>query len=224
VELLAGTRVTRLSRRGGRFVATLEGGAERSSATIVSTIPPGVLLRMLDPPPPPHVLELAAGLRFRNLLLVSMVVNRPRVGGANWLYVPDPAVEVARISEFKNMIGSMHDRPDTSLQAEIFCWPDDPVWSAPDAEVVARALRSLQTLGLVEPGEVTATRVLRIPHAYPVFDLGYGARMKGIQDHLATIPGLHVLGRTGAFLYLDQAGCVKQAFEWARTRQAEGAA
>ncbi len=219
VELLPATRVTRLARVAGRFEVSLAGGTEgeRVAADVVSTIPPGVLLGLLEPPPPPPVRDAAQRLRFRNLILVSLVVSRPRVGRANWLYVPDPAVEVARVSEFKNMIASMQDRPDTSLQAEIFCWPNDPVWSAPDDEVVRRAVASLETLGLVRREEVTASRVLRVPHAYPVFDLEFGARMRAIHGYLEGIPGLHLLGRTGAFLYLDQAGCVKQAFDWART-------
>jgi protoporphyrinogen oxidase len=194
------------------------GTIKRCAPEVVSTIPVGVLLRVLSPPPPAHVLELARQVRFRNLILVSLVVDRPRVSDANWLYVPDPRIGIARISEFKNMIGSMRTRPDTSLQTETFCWPDDPIWQAPDTEVVARAVASLEALSLVRAAEVTASRVLRIPHAYPVFDRMFEARMAGIHEHLQGLGGLHLLGRTGAFLYLDQAGCVKQAHEWARSR------
>jgi protoporphyrinogen oxidase len=220
VELRAGARVSCLSRSDSGWTATVatEGGSiERSARDVVSTIPAGVLLRLLSPAPPKEVLDLAREVRFRNLVLVSLVIDQPAVSDANWLYVPDPDIEIARISEFKNMISSMRGRPDTSLQTETFCWPDDPLWSAPDAEVVARAVSGLEALGLVQAHQVKASRVLRVPHAYPVFDRLYEARMTGIHSYLQTLGGLHPLGRTGAFLYLDQAGCVKQAFDWARS-------
>jgi protoporphyrinogen oxidase len=223
VELRAGARVSQLSHRDGRWTATIAesaGTVERTAPDVVSTIPAGVLLRLLSPAPPPEVVELARAVRFRNLVLVSLVIDQPRVSDANWLYVPDPAIEIARISEFKNMISSMRGRPDTSLQTETFCWPDDPLWSAPDAEVLARAVNGLSALGLVRADQVKASRVLRVPHAYPVFDRHYEARMRGIHAHLEGLGGLHLLGRTGAFLYLDQAGCVKQAFDWAREHPA----
>jgi protoporphyrinogen oxidase len=213
--------VRRISRiAGGWRVSGHDGGSETgwTARELVSTIPVTALLGLLDPPPPPDVLEEAAGLRFRNLILALFVVDRPRLSDANWLYVPDPAVSVARISEFKNMIASMQDRPDTSIEMETFCWPDDPRWREADEDLAARARDEAERLGLFPSRQVKAWKVVRVPNAYPVFDLGYELRMRRIHEHLRARSGLHLLGRTGGFLYLDQAGCVKQSFAWARER------
>ena len=121
-----------------------------------------------------------------------------------------------RRSPATSPIPSMRGRPDTSLAAELFCWPTDPLWTAPDAEITSTVVAELAALGLARPEQVTHKAVVRIPNAYPVFDREFDSRLRRIRDGLGAWPGLHVMGRTGAFRYLDQAGCVKLAFEWAR--------
>jgi protoporphyrinogen oxidase len=117
----------------------------------------------------------------------------------------------------------MRGRPDTSLAAELFCWPSDPTWTAPDAAIVSKTLDELQALDLLRREQVTHSAVVRIPNAYPVFDREFDARLRTIQGGLAAWPGLHVMGRTGAFQYLDQAGCVRRAFDWTREHLGAGA-
>jgi protoporphyrinogen oxidase len=218
LSLRAGIQVRRATRRDGGWRVSADDGEEWSARELVSTIPATALLGLLDPPPPAEVLDQARGLRFRNLILVLFVVDAARLSDANWLYVPDPSVSVARISEFKNMIASMRDRPDTSVEMETFCWPEDQRWREPDEQIAVRARDEAQRLGLFRPNQVKAWKVVRVPNAYPVFDLGYEGRMRRIQDHLRDRSALHLLGRTGGFLYLDQAGCVKQSFAWVRER------
>jgi protoporphyrinogen oxidase len=215
VSLRRGARVTRVARRGDGWAVSLAGGEEWLAPRVVSTIPAGALVPLLDPPADEALRSAARGLRFRNLLLVLLVLDTPRISDANWLYVPDPRFRVCRISEFKNMIPSMRGRPDTSLALELFCWPADPAWSAPDPEIVSTAVAELVALGLARADQVTHSAVLRVPNAYPVFDREFDPRVREIQRALEARPGLHVMGRTGAFQYLDQAGCVKRAFEWA---------
>ncbi len=226
MTLRPSTRVTALSREGASWRIRAigpDGPLEWSSSRVVSTIPPAVLVRLLGDALPPETRNLADRLRFRNLVLTLLVVDAPRIGDANWLYVPDPRVTVSRISEFKNMIGSMADRPDTSLALETFCWPTDTVWSAPDEDVIADATREIEALGLIRRGQVKDATVVRVPHAYPVFDRAFESVVRGLEGALGRLPGLDVLGRTGAFLYLDQAGCVKRAREWVRAHCVDAA-
>lgn len=219
VSLSSSVRVRRVHRCSGGWRVTAGDETRESewwAPELVSTIPVRTFLDLLDPAPPPDVLAQARGLRFRNLILVLMVVDAPRLSDANWIYVPDPAVSVARISEFKNMIASMRERPDTSIEMEFFCWPDDARWRESDEDLAARARADAQRLELFRSSQVKEWKVVRVPNAYPVFDLHYEQRMRHIQEYLEGLGGLHLLGRTGGFLYLDQAGCTKQAFAWAR--------
>jgi protoporphyrinogen oxidase len=221
VSLQPSVRVRRVARcsAGWRVTAGDEKRQEEWSApTLVSTIPVPTLLGLMEPAPPSDILVQARGLHFRNLILVLMVVDAPRLSDANWIYVPDPAVSVARISEFKNMIASMRDRPDTSVEMEFFCGPEDPLWRQRDEDLAALAREEAQRLGLFRSSQVKEWKVVRVPHAYPLFDVHYEERMRRMHLWLGGLEGLHVLGRTGGFLYLDQAGCAKQAFAWTRER------
>jgi protoporphyrinogen oxidase len=218
ISLASSVRVQQIRRSSGAWRVTAGDDGRRSewsAPELVSTIPPGTLLELMDPEPPADVLAEARSLRFRNLILVLLVVDAPRLSDANWVYVPDPSVSVARISEFKNMIASMRDRPDTSVEMEFFCWPDDARWRETDETLAARAREDAERLGLFRSGQVKEWKVVRVPNAYPVFDLQYERRMARIEEYLRGLGGLHLLGRTGGFLYLDQAGCTKQAFAWA---------
>jgi protoporphyrinogen oxidase len=220
VDLLCSARARRIARNRAGWRLEIDGPApaERHTDEVVCAAPVRALLEALDPPPPPDILEAARALRFRNLILVFLVVARPQVSDANWLYVPDPTRRVARIAEYKNMIASMRGRPDTSLGLEMFCWPEDALWRAPDEELVATAVADAEALGLVVGHEVTAAAVVRLSHAYPVFDLDFPRRMATIRAYLASLGGIHLLGRTGGFAYLDQAGCVREALDWAERR------
>src|SRR6185503_10272257 len=144
-------RVSRVARCSTGWRVTAREGErqeEWSAPTVVSTIPVPILLDLMEPAPPSEILAQARGLRFRNLILVLMVVDAPRLSDANWIYVPDPALSVARISEFKNMIASMRDRPDTSVEMEFFCAPEDVRWRQPDEDLAARAREEAERLGL----------------------------------------------------------------------------
>ena len=63
---------------------------------------------------------------------------------------------------------------------------------------------------------MTHSWVLRVPHAYPVHDLGYAERFAKVRSVLDRYPGLRLLGRTGAFSYRNVDGIVEDCFRLAR--------
>jgi protoporphyrinogen oxidase len=69
---------------------------------VISTIPVNSLVKMMAPPPPPDVMEAASKLRFRDLLLVVVMVNRERVTDQTWIYIPEKKIPFGRIHEPKN--------------------------------------------------------------------------------------------------------------------------
>jgi hypothetical protein len=53
----------------------------------VSSMPITLLMIRLDPLPPDHVLEAAQGLKYRDFLIVSLIVNREHLFTDNWIYI-----------------------------------------------------------------------------------------------------------------------------------------
>jgi hypothetical protein len=58
-----------------------------------------------------------------------------------------------------------------------------------------------QKLHFIDASEVEGWSVVRTTHAYPVYDLQYSSNLKVINEWLAGMTGLHIVGRGGTFRY-----------------------
>lgn len=168
---------------------------------VISTLPLTVLVRLLGEVVPESARVAAAALRFRSVRLVFLRLARARVSTSASVYLPDPALCVARVSEPKNRSPAMAPAGETSLVAEVPCFPGDAVSRLPDATLVERVVGELAHVGLISPGEVVEWRHHLLPSAYPVYALGWQRSVAVVVDALAAIRNLDLLGRGGLFFY-----------------------
>jgi protoporphyrinogen oxidase len=195
------SRVRAVVVRDGRGTSAVEGRA------FISTVPLTDLVRMLDPRPPADVLGAAARLKFRDLVVVAVMLNRERATDQTWLYFPERRIPFGRIHEPTNWSRRMAPPGKTLLVAEQFCFRGDGTWSASDQELVDRTIRHLHGLGIIVRREVLDGAVLRIPKAYPHFEVGYQEHCRTILGYLRRFRNLFPAGRGGTFSYynMDQA-------------------
>ena len=183
-------------------------GAEHvfSGQHVISSMPMRELSRAIAPPMPAAAVEAAQGLRYRDFILVALVVKERNLFNDNWIYVHEPGVKVGRIQNFKSWSPEMVPQPDVNCYGlEYFCFDGDGLWNSTDAELVKLASQELVQLGLARPGDMLDGTVVRQPKAYPVYDDRY-------QEHVATLraeveggyPGLHMVGRNGMHKYNNQ--------------------
>lgn len=172
----------------------------------ISSMPVTTLLHKLDPLPPLPVLEAARGLKYRDFLIVSLVVNREHLFPDNWLYIHSPEFKVGRIQNFKNWSPAMV--PDSSkacLGMEYFCTQGDDLWDMSDQKLIELATPKLSTLNLgVQAGDVEDGVVIRQQKAYPVYDGEYRQHLQVIQEYLETFENLQTVGRNGMHRYNNQ--------------------
>lgn len=169
---------------------------------VISTMPLRTLARSFDPPPPPAVLEAADGLRYRDFLVVALILDGEDLFPDNWIYVHTPGVKVGRIQNFNNWSRAMVPEPGkTCLGLEYFCFEGDGLWTSSDEELVARATRELAELGVAGGAAVEDGAVIRMPKAYPIYDGIYGECVDGIRSHIDPIANLHTVGRNGMHKY-----------------------
>ena len=206
-ELKLGCPVTRIAyhRPGELEVFYLSGEAEHSvrADNVVSTVPLGRLVLMLEPGCKPAVVDAARSLTFRDLITVNLILRKPQVSEDTWLYVQDGDIIFGRMHEPKNWSRAMvRDDDHTSLVLECFCSEGDHIWKMSDQELVRRCIQDLgDKLSLIEEGEVEDMKVIRTRFAYPVYDLLYREKLSLIQGNLQDYVGLHTVGRTGTFRY-----------------------
>jgi protoporphyrinogen oxidase len=169
----------------------------------ISTIPLSVMVARMDPPPPAHVIEAANNLRSRDLVLVTLMVNRPQVSNDSWVYFPEKDVPFGRIHEPRNWSERMAPRGKTAVVTEHFCFRGDATWSSSDKELVQRTADSFCKLGFMRPEDLIDGVVLRIANAYPLFEIGYREHCETICRYLSQFKNLQLAGRTGAFRYYN---------------------
>lgn len=170
---------------------------------VVSTIPLGILPRIMEPACPEEVVKAASSLSFRALITVNLILKKKRVSIDTWLYVQDEDILFGRLHEPKNWSPAMiPDQSTTSLVLECFCTKGDHIWQMADEDIGMRCAKDLEEkLKFIEASEVIDFQVVRSLQAYPVYDLDYGENIKVINDYLADFEGLHIVGRGGTHRY-----------------------
>lgn len=191
---------------GGEVVgvraATPSGGVSFPAEHVISTMPLQALSRAVRLPPSPSLHEAADGLRYRDFIVVALILDADELFPDNWLYIHTPGVKVGRIQNFKNWSRSMvPDEGRTCLGMEYFCFEGDGLWTASDDELIELAAAELKAVGVADGAKVVDGTVIRMPKAYPIYDHHYAGHLDTIRAHLDPIPNLHTVGRNGMHKY-----------------------
>jgi len=206
-KVLLGARVTRVACHGPNDIEVTyaSAGTERTlrANAVLSTIPLGLLVEMLVPACGDEVRKAARSLVFRDLITVNLIIKRQQVSTDTWLYVQDENVLFGRLHEPKNWSAAMVPGDGhTSVVLECFCSRGDSLWQMSDEQILRRCVSDLANkLGFIREEECEDGLVVRTTHAYPVYDIGYAARIDTIMGFLRQFEGLHVVGRGGTFRY-----------------------
>ena len=91
------------------------------------------------------------------------------------------------------------------LRLEYFVNIGDELWNMSDDDLIALAIRELESLSIIEKDSVLEGYVVKMPKAYPVYDLNYSKNVDNIsnwiiKDH----PNIHPIGRNGMHRYNNQ--------------------
>ena len=194
------SRVVGIELDGGRVGAVQAGGERVEVGNVISSLALRDVVALTDPPP--AVRRAAAGLRYRDFLTVALVVRGEDLFPDNWIYVHDPQVRVGRIQNFRAWSPAMVPDPErTCVGLEYFCFEGDDLWDGTDEDLIARATRELDAIGLAPADRVDGGYVVRVPRAYPIYDADYDERVATIRAWLAQIPNLQQIGRNGLHRY-----------------------
>ncbi len=151
---------------------------------------------------PEEVQEAANGLKYRDFVTVALIINKRDVFPDNWIYIHEPDVKLGRIQNYKNWSPYMVPDPDkTCLGLEYFCYEGDHLWTMPDQSLIELGKRELKILGFVDATSVEDATVVRMPKAYPVYDLNYNGALNIVCKFLNGIDNLQLIGRNGMHRY-----------------------
>lgn len=204
------TRATRIHREGNRVTSVdmTNRSGERYSVScdhLMTTMPITELVRSITPVAPDHVLKAAGNLKYRDFLIVTLVLDHADPFTDNWIYIHSPEVKVGRIQNFRAWSPAMLPNQNTaSIGMEYFCHEGDGLWSSTNEQLLELAKSELERLELAPAASVIDGTVIRQPKAYPVYDADYKANVEIIRDWLLTFENLQSVGRNGMHRYNNQ--------------------
>ena len=168
----------------------------------VSSMPITELLTSMNPAAPKDIIGAASQLRYRDVIIVTLMLDKEKVTDDTWLYIHEPKIKFGRIHEPKNWSTDMSPVGKTSLVIEYFCFEGDSIWNKTDAELAQDAIRDLvEKLGFIKEKDVNGYCVVRVKKAYPMYELGYKKYLNKILDFLSGFKNLQLVGRNGTFRY-----------------------
>ncbi len=169
----------------------------------VSTLPLDDLMRMLTPTPPEQVIRAAEKLRYRDFLIVALMLDRRDTWPDTWIYIHDKRQKVGRIQNYNNWSPYMvSEKGMTCVGMEYFCFEGDELWSMPDAKLISLASGELTELSLIDgKSSVIDGTVVRVRKAYPVYDAHYRQNLEVVIKYLSQIKNLQTIGRNGTHRY-----------------------
>lgn len=216
-SVLTSTGVSRIHHNNHKITGIDAVNCDRTHAItgneFVSSIPITHLVSLLNPAPPAEVLHAVSKLRYRDVIIASVMLNRERVTDLTWMYLPEKSMELGRIHEPRNWSPHMAPEGKTHIVAEYFCFQGDRTWNSTDEELTEATVKQLERLGFVQKHDVIDSCVVRVPRAYPLFEVGYSNHYSRILDYLEQFTNLHVAGRTGMFKYYNMDRAIESGIE-----------
>ena len=197
-------------RAGDRWIVTAEDAEQTRHAFpadhVISSAPIRELVNGITPALPQEAVDAANALKYRDFVVVALMLRDRNVFADNWIYVHDPKVKVGRIQNFKSWSPEMVQEPGmTCYGLEYFCFRGDDLWTSSDEALRALAARELVQIGLARAEDIVDGCVVRQPMAYPVYDEDYAAHVDVIRAAIARgYPRLHLVGRNGMHKYNNQ--------------------
>jgi protoporphyrinogen oxidase len=179
------TAAKRVVVEGGRATGIeLEDGTVRRFDHVVSSMPITRLIEGLAPVPP-EVTQATQHLRFRNTVLVYLLVDGSGLFPDNWIYVHAKELGCGRITNFRNWVPELYgESRQTIVALEYWCYDEDELWHEADARLIALAGEELQSIGVTQGAAIVDGHVERLAWSYPVYFKGYKKPLGVVESYL----------------------------------------
>jgi len=171
---------------------------------LISSIPLPQLLRYVEPNKPGEN-RLAA----RHLLLVYIMINKPKAIDEQWVFFPERKFTFSRLSEQKNISAGVGPVERTALCCDFTCEEDSELWKASDQELIGRCVKELIAGKFIKETDLVTDQcfVIRKQRFYPRYDLNYLKTMTEVSGRLKKTKNLLSTGRLGMFNYNNSDHC-----------------
>jgi protoporphyrinogen oxidase len=200
-----------------------DGVEHRETADAIwSSLPINLLCRVMEPPPPPEVVEAAKAIRYRGMILIYLTLAQDQFTEYDAHYFPEAAIPMARMSEPKNYSATSEPKGKTILCAELPCDPHERFWTMDDDAIGREMCGWLASVGLPVTAKVLTTRTRRLGQAYPVYDRDFHTGFETMDAWIGGVEGLLTFGRQGLFAHDNTHHALAMAYAAAECLRPDG--
>lgn len=205
--------------KDGGFKVVLESDAKTEHTIdanhVVSTIPLNALLQSIPEELGSKEVLNKFELEYRDIICLFLALKKKQVSTDSWTYFPMRNLTFGRTHEPKNWSPEMVPSDDyTSLCVEIFASQGEDIWNLSDQGILDRVVSQMDDIGWIKKTDVYKSWVLRVPYAYPVYRIGYQQKVTAVREYLSQWRNLHLVGRTGSFVYMNSDGVIEDCFRF----------
>lgn len=210
-------RVVRLRIEKGRVIsAENSDGTSLNADHFISTMPVTNLIKMICPMPSEDIVNAASLLKFKNLIIVYLVIRQERLFDDNWIFFPEDNYLFNRIFEQKSFSPYMIPEGITVLSAEVTCSEESAEWDMDEKKLIDIVVKQLVMSEIISANDVIDSFTKRIINAYPIYDIDYEKNREIIMEYIDGIRNLYSIGRQGYFNYVGMTDCMDMGIKTAQ--------
>lgn len=183
---------------------------------VISTIPKHDLIGCMEAAHGRDVRAALDALRERSLILLYLLLRKDSMSDYSWIFFPEKEFIFNRVFEQKKCSPSMVPEGKTLVCAEVTCRLEDPTWRAKEKRLLDVAADNLAAAGLAARADIADSFQVRLPHAYPIWDVYSRSNLQTVMEHIDGYANLYSVGRQGGFTYGGVADCMDIGFQTAR--------
>lgn len=159
-----------------------------------------------------EVITAMDNLKYRDLMLVHLIINKPKILKENWIFFPSKDFIFNRVSEQKSFSKYTCPKDRTLITAEItFDGKGDSYFKDNDTIIKSLVEEQLIKCGVLKEGEVEKSLIRTFRDIYPIYGLGYKQHLDILLNIVRNIPNLYTIGRPGTYCYNNIDACADVA-------------
>ena len=178
---------------------------------VVNTLPLNVLSKMFDPKPPDEITKCIEDIKFRDVRLCILYLNKSKFSNNASIYFPESKFPYNRIYEPKNRSKYMAPKDKTCIVIECSL-SRKKTGNLESEEVFFKKIKdSLINECLLKDEDIISYRISFIPNAYPVIDLGIQDKIGPALSYFNSFENHILHGRNAEFKYLHTHDLLKNS-------------
>ncbi len=192
------SKVEEIRVEDGAVKSVVVRGEEVPVSGVISTAPVNILATLVRGT---DVLEGLKAFRYRAMVFINLKLQGPSglADVVNWF--PEKKYPFFRVSDIGMGLPWLVPEGKSQITCDIGCKIGDDNWKAADEELTERCLRGLSDVIPSIRERFLGSRVVRVPLAYPIYDIEYEPRRKQFEKGTG-VKGLISVGRNGEFAHI----------------------